>query len=96
MSESAPRAYELRVGGDRVRTVQEVIAQDAVAVTEADRTSLELLAAVTETVPDGLVEAFPRARTLTMEPVDEWKDGHRSSFGRQGGEVWVRLAWPGG
>ncbi|MET7434516.1 hypothetical protein ABZT16_37085 [Streptomyces flaveolus] len=88
----AARAYELRADGDRVRTVQEVIGQDAVAVTEAGRTALELLAAVTEAVPDDLAEALGRARTHTIAPLDEWKDDHRSPFGPQGSGVWVRLA----
>lgn len=85
-------AYELRADGDRVRTVQEVIAQDVVAVTEAGRTALELPAAVTETLHDDLAEALPRARTHSIEPVDEWKDGHRSAFGPRGSGVCIRLA----
>ncbi|KOV96521.1 hypothetical protein ADL02_08390 [Streptomyces sp. NRRL WC-3723] len=75
------RAYELRADGDRVRTVEETIAQDALAVTEAGRKALELLAAVTEAVPGDLAEALPRAHTHTIEPLDEWKDDHRSPFG---------------
>lgn len=88
----AARAYELRTDGNRVRTVEEVIAQDAVAVTQAGRKALELLDAAAETVPDDLAEALPRARTHTTEPLDEWKDDHHSPFGPQGSGVWVRLA----
>ncbi|KOV93741.1 hypothetical protein ADL04_26550 [Streptomyces sp. NRRL B-3648] len=50
------------------------------------------LAAVTETFPDDLAEALPRARTHTVEPLQEWKDDHRSPLGLQGSGVWVRLA----
>ncbi|MEU8473436.1 hypothetical protein AB0F30_37220, partial [Streptomyces sp. NPDC029006] len=88
----AARAYEPRADGERVRTVEEVIAQDAVAVTEAGRKALELLAAVTEAVPGDLAEALPRARTHTTEALDEWTDDHRSPLGPQGSGVWVRLA----
>ncbi|MEU6587626.1 hypothetical protein ABZ923_00005 [Streptomyces sp. NPDC046881] len=87
----AARAYELRADGESVRTVEELIAQDAVAVTEASREALELLADATETVPDDLAEALPRARTHTTVALDEWTDDHRSPFGPQGSGVWVRL-----
>ncbi|MFE5407042.1 hypothetical protein ACFQ9Z_38380 [Streptomyces sp. NPDC056580] len=72
--------------------MQEAIAQDAVAVTEAGREALELLAQGTETVPEDVAEALPRARQHTIEPLAEWKDVHRRPFGPQGNGAWVRLA----